>query len=92
VPSPDRPDRPRIKRVYDEAKTPFDRLCETDAIQPPRRQALLRLRDETNPRQLRKEIYALIDQLFTLAPVCPGDYGAVALTLFVPLHADEALA
>ena len=92
VPSPDHPDRPRIKRVYDEAQTPFDRLCETDAIQPARRQALLRLRDQTNPRQLRKEIYALIDQLFTLAPACPGDYEDVALTLFVPLHADEALA
>jgi hypothetical protein len=92
VPSPDHPDRPHIKRIYDTAKTPFDRLCETDAIQPARRQALLRLRDQTNPRQLRKEIYALIDHLFTLAPACPGEYEDVARTLFMPLPADEALA
>jgi hypothetical protein len=92
VPSPEHPDRPHIKRVYDEAKTPFDRLCKTDAIPPACRQALERLRAQTNPRQLRKEIYALIDHIFTLASARSGEYEDVALTLFMPLYANEALA
>ena len=92
VPSVEHPDRPHIKRVHDQAKTPFDRLLETGTIVPEYRQALLRLRDQTNPRQLKEEIYTLIDHLFTLPPACPGEYEDVALTLFVPLNEIEALA
>ena len=92
VPSVERPDHPHIKRVHDQAKTPFDRLLETGTISPAYRQALLCLRDRTNPRQLKEEIYALIDHLFALPPACPGEYEDVALTLFVPLNEIEALA
>ena len=39
---------PQVKRRYDEAQTPFDRLCATQAIAPQRREQLERLRDRTN--------------------------------------------
>ena len=60
----------RIKRRHDQAATPFDRLCATKAIPKDRREQLETLRDHTNPRQLRQEIYDLIDYIFAL-PVTP---------------------
>lgn len=92
VPSADHPERSHIKRIHDQAKTPFDRLLETGTITPDYRQTLLRLRDRTNPRQLKEEIYALRDHVFTLPPARSGEYEDVALTLFVPLNEIEALA
>jgi len=62
----------RIKRRYDEARTPFDRLCETVAILPEHRDLLEALRDRTNPRQLRQEIYDLLDHIFSLPGAAPG--------------------
>jgi hypothetical protein len=55
----------RIKRRYDEARTPFDRLCQTKAITQQRREQLEALRDRTNPRQLRQEIYDLQNYIFS---------------------------
>ena len=63
---------PKIKRTHDAAKTPFDRLCLTDAVSNTDRQKLQQLRDQTNPRRLRQEIYSLIDYIFTLPPAVPG--------------------
>jgi len=54
------------KRRHDRARTPFDRLCETDAITPEHKRQLERLRAQTNPRQLRQALYAQIDHLFSL--------------------------
>jgi len=54
----------RVKRHHDEARTPFDRLCDTDAIWPEHQQQLEALRDATNPRRLRKEIYDAIEHLW----------------------------
>ena len=62
----------RIKRRHDQARTPFDRLCDTDAIFPEDKELLEALRDQTNPRQLRQEIYDLIDQIFALPGAVPG--------------------
>lgn len=71
----------RIIRRYDEARTPFDRLCNTDAILPEHRKLLEILRDRTNPRQLRQEIYDLIDQIFALPGAVPGNAEDVFETL-----------
>lgn len=71
----------RIKRRYDEARTPFERLCETDAILPEHQDLLERLRDQINPRQLRREIYDLIDQIFAL----PGAVVGVSENVFETL-------
>jgi hypothetical protein len=56
----------RVQRRYDRPRTPFDRLCETDAISDQQRDQLMALRQSINPRKLRQEIYALRDELFSL--------------------------
>jgi hypothetical protein len=76
----------RVKRRYNQARTPFHRLCEAKTISQERRQQLEALRDETNPRQLRREIYAMIDDLFSLPCATPGTRENVRLTLFK--HSD----
>lgn len=56
----------RMRRKYDDAKPPFDRLCATSAISAERREELEHLRDATNPRRLREEIYTLIDRIMDM--------------------------
>ena len=62
----------RYRRRYDEARTPFDRLCATAAILPSQRTQLEQLRDRISPRQLRENIYDGIAQLFALPCAVPG--------------------
>jgi hypothetical protein len=71
----------RVIRRHDQARTPFDRLCETDAILPEHREQLDALRDRTNPRRLRQEIYDDIERLFALPGAVPGITENVYLTL-----------
>jgi len=73
-----------VKRRFAPAQTPFDRLCATDALDHAQRDRLLALRDSLNPRQLRREIYQLLDQLFALPNAVPGLTQDVFLTLFQP--------
>ena len=54
---------PRVKRVFDRARPPFDRLGESNAICDANRSHLEALRDQTDPLQLRQEIYDLLDDL-----------------------------
>lgn len=65
-------DRPHVQRRYDVAQTPFDRLCATQALRPDRRTKLERLRDATNPRRLRRDIYDRLAQLWTLPGATAG--------------------
>jgi len=62
----------RIRRRYDRARTPFERLCETGVLSPQQQQELETVRQQTNPLQLREEIYALIDHIFSLPTAIPG--------------------
>jgi hypothetical protein len=71
----------RIKCRYDESSTPFDRLCAVEALDQERRGQLERLRDQSNPRQLRQEIYDLIDYISSLPGAFPGVTEDVRLTL-----------
>ncbi len=71
----------RVKRRHDQARTPFDRLCQTSAILPEHRQFLERLRDQINPRRLRQEIYDAIDHIFSLPGAVPEVTENVYLTL-----------
>jgi len=71
----------RVKRRFDKAATPFDRLCATNAISPEQKERLTALRDHTNPRQLRQEIYDLIDYIASLPGAVPGVTEDVRLTL-----------
>ena len=62
----------RVKRHHDDARTPFDRLCDTDDILPEHQAQLEALRDSINPRRLREEIYDDIEHLSTIPPATPG--------------------
>jgi hypothetical protein len=64
--------RNKLKRRYDQPRTPFERLCETCALSATRRSQLQALRNQTNPIQLREDIYALIDYIFSLPGAQPG--------------------
>lgn len=72
-------ERPRVQRFYDAARTPFERVCATDAMPAQKRQQLQELRGRTNPRQLRIEIYSLIDTIMALPAA--SEQQDVALTL-----------
>ena len=74
----------RVKRLFDDARTPFDRLCATDAIPPDQRAILEAWRQEINPRALRRMIYATIQQLFELPGAVPGQTENVYDSLFFP--------
>jgi hypothetical protein len=74
----------RVTRRYDQALTPLDRLCATDAILPEHQAQLEALRDRTNPRQLRQEIYDQIDHLLSLPGAAPGVREDVYQTLRAP--------
>ena len=63
---------PRIIRRHDTPRTPFDRLCETDAILPEHREQLDALRDATNPRELRQKIHDLVHEILSLPTATPG--------------------
>jgi len=71
----------RVKRRYDRARTPFDRLCDSKAITQEHQEHLKRLRDRTNPRTLRTEIYDRIDDIFSLPNAADGASQNVHLTL-----------
>lgn len=75
----------RVKRHYDQAQTPFDRLCATNAISNQDRYTLQALRGQTNPRQLRQEIYELLDHLFALPCATPGVTEDIYQTILLPL-------
>lgn len=77
----------RTQRRYDEARTPFQRLCETQAINENRRQRLTSLWERTNPRQLRQQIYDLLDELFCLPNAVEGITENAHETLHFPLEA-----
>ena len=69
--------RPRIKRRYEPAQTPYDRLLVTGALT----HDLQALRAATNPRQLRQEIYSRRDQLLGLPLADPQHTEDVYQTL-----------
>ena len=71
----------RVKRHHDDARTPFDRLCKTDAILPKHQEQLEALRDSINPRRLRQEIYDAIEHIFSLPGAVPGIVENVHLSL-----------
>lgn len=75
----------RISRRFDRAQTPFDRLCATNAILAEEHPRFNALRDQTNPRQLRQEIYYLLDRLFALPSASPELTEDVYQTLSIPL-------
>jgi len=62
----------RVKRRFDTAATPFDRLCALKAIPKELEEQLRILREQTNPRQLRQEINELLAYIAALPGAIPG--------------------
>ena len=87
IPQPGR--HARIRRRFDEARTPFDRLCASGALEEVRRSELEKLRRSSNPLQLREEIYVLIGQNFALPNVAQGSNQDVYQTLFMPSRSTK---
>jgi hypothetical protein len=71
-----------IKRRYDAAETPLDRLGHTKKLTPLKQAQLQALRHTLNPLRLRKNIQDLIDQIFALpCAAAQGNAENVYLTL-----------
>lgn len=54
----------RIKRKWDEAQTPYQRVLAKGVLRSEQETKLAALYDQTNPRQLRRVIYQTIDRLW----------------------------
>jgi hypothetical protein len=74
----------KVKRIYDDALPPFDRLCKTNVLSPARQLELETLRQNTNPMTLRRNIQTLIDRLYALPVLKDGAVEDVRLSLFDP--------
>lgn len=59
----------RVRRKWDEAQPPFARLCATHALPPADHARLAALREGTNPRVLRRELYAGLARLRAPRPL-----------------------
>jgi hypothetical protein len=77
----------RVQRRFDQPRTPFQRLCATEALPPHKCEELQQLQRQTNPRRLRAEIYELLDELFSLPNARPGVTENVLDTLAIPIPA-----
>ena len=71
-------DEQRIRRRWDEARTPYQRVLETDVLEVEQQAMLATLAAQTNPRQLRREIHRAIERLWEPAS---EQGGTVAATL-----------
>ncbi len=71
----------RSKRIYDQAQTPFDRLCAQQVLSTENQEELHALREATNPCQLRDQINHLIEELLALPCASNGTPENVHLTL-----------
>jgi hypothetical protein len=83
VPDPDG-GTTRVQRIHDQARTPFERVCATAVLEPQVRAQLETLRAATNPHQLREDIYARLDCIFSLPGAVAGQPENVYLTLRDP--------
>jgi hypothetical protein len=54
----------KLKRTWDEAQTPYQRLVATDILTPTVAAGLAALHTATNPRRLRQQMYAALTQLW----------------------------
>jgi hypothetical protein len=61
----------RAHRVYDRARTPYQRLCAAGVLSPTKRAALERLYQSLNPLRLRRDLEAALERLWPLAAPDP---------------------
>jgi hypothetical protein len=73
--------RTRIRRKYDAARTPFDRLCASQSLSPEQCARLTALRERTNPRVLLSQIEDQLALIFSLPCAQPDQSQNVYDTL-----------
>ena len=61
----------RVHRVYDRAQTPYQRLCAAGVLAPAKCQELEAFYQSLNPLQLRRDLEAALDRLWTLTAPDP---------------------
>jgi hypothetical protein len=61
----------RVRRVYDRAQTPYQRLCALGVLTPEAREALAQFYRGLNPLQLRRQLDAALERLWALAAPAP---------------------
>ena len=54
----------KLRRTWDQAQTPYQRLLASGVLSPDQETRLARLYAETNPRQLRNTIYQAVERLW----------------------------
>ena len=54
----------KLRRKHDRAQTPYQRLLTCKVLSPEQEARLADLYAKTNPRQLRRQIYAAVQQLW----------------------------
>jgi len=69
------------KRKHDQARTPFERLCQANQLPREKITELCALRDAANPIRLRKEIEEMLQKLFELPSAMEGQTENVFETL-----------
>jgi hypothetical protein len=82
------PQSGRLRRTWDAARTPFERLLDTEALAPQARVCLTRLYDRTDPLALREELLRDLEALFALPGAQPGRTEDIFTTLELPLSID----
>jgi hypothetical protein len=73
--------KPKIKRRYDTAKTPFRRLCASGILDDSQKSAIKQLRRAINALQLKRDILALIDEIKSMHNARPDEVQSVFYTL-----------
>ena len=53
----------RLKRRWDKARTPYDRLLASEVLEPPQQARLATMYSKTNPRRMRREIYQELQRM-----------------------------
>lgn len=72
---------PQVRRHFDQAQPPLERLLATKVVSTKQAAQLKVLRRDTNPRQLLKQLYQLRDALLQLPSAIPGQSEDVRQTL-----------
>jgi hypothetical protein len=85
--------RTRVRRRYDTARTPLDRLLATDTLPPAQHEKLLRQREGINPRRLHQSIQDQLEALWRLPGAPPTQTENIYATLLHPelLAEEEAM-
>jgi hypothetical protein len=78
--------RTHVKRRYDAAATPFDRLCASHVLPADDQQTLYQMRQQTNPRRLHRQVHSLLEYVQALpAADCPQDVRTTLAALAQPM-------